>query len=231
MSNSEASPGLNWAALAALAAGMVTLAASSPAVAAGYTAVGVQNDVDYNAVINGGWTVVYRGDYGTPFTLDSVFSAIAPGSNVMLAGIAAGSTSSFDVLAYATKAQVLQLTGLNQTHEANGANWYFNDSSMGFAGQGDSINQSSADIEGSGQLGMDPNVIERDRLSWHTLGNDDGKVDVVDGGWRSGSNVWLNDASSGWDRMVLTSPVPEPENYLMLLVGMGVLGFTRRRAR
>lgn len=219
--------------LAAAAAAALSFASGSVS-ALPYTAVGVQNDIDYNTVVNGGWSVVYRGDYGASFSVASLFSSIAAGSNVMLAGIHDGSTS-FDVLAYATKEEVVQLTGANQTHVANGANWYFNGLSMGFAGLGDSISQNSADILGSGQFGQNPNSIERDRLSWHTSGSDLSNIQVY-GGWRSGSNVWLN-SSTDWDRVILVqtavaeSSVPEPGTPAMLLTGLGLLGLVARRRK
>jgi len=198
---------------------------------ADYNAVGVQNDVSYSDVINGGWTVVYRGDYGSSFSASSVFDLIAAGSNVMLAGIKKGSET-FDVLASATLEQVTQWTNVNQTHTANGAEWYFNGSSIGFAGLGDTIFQTSADVVGSGQFGRDPNGIERDRLSWHSNGSSLADLQI-NGGWRSGSNVWLND-SSDFERVVLVqtvSAVPEIETYAMMLVGVGFVGTIVRRRK
>ena len=121
-------------------AAVVVLALSSTAVEAQtYAPVGVQNDVSYSDVINGGWSEVYRGDYGTDgVSIADIFNKIAAGSQVMLAAIKDGSTT-FDVLAAASVEDVLQVTAKNQTHTANGANWYFNGYSMGFAGLNDSI--------------------------------------------------------------------------------------------
>ena len=62
----------------------VSLLTLSSVQATPYTAVGVQNDVDYNSVINGGWSVVYRGDYPDSFSIASVFDTIAKGSNSTL---------------------------------------------------------------------------------------------------------------------------------------------------
>ncbi len=196
-----------------------------------YSAVGVQNDVSYSDVVNGGWDVVYRGAYGGTFAANDVFSLIAAGSRVMLAGIEVGSTT-FDVLASATLEEVTQWTDLNQTHAANGSEWYFNGSSIGFAGLGDSISQNSADVMGSGVFGNDPNGIERDRLSWHSNGSSLADLSI-NGGWRSGSNVWLNDSTS-FERVILVqtvSAVPEIETYLMMLVGVGAIGTIVRRRK
>lgn len=213
--------------LKALAAVAVLALSSTAAEAQTYTPVGVQNDVSYSDVINGGWSEVYRGDYGSNVSVASIFDQIAAGSQIMLAAIKDGSTT-FDVLAAARVEDVLQVTALNQTHAANGANWYFNGSSMGFAGLNDTIKQFSADVAGSGEFGFP--VVERDRLSWHTSGSNASDM-TIDGGWRSGSNIWLN-SSTDWNRVVLVAaPVPEPETYALLLAGLGMVGSMARRRK
>ena len=209
-------------------AAVAVLALSSTAVEAQtYAPVGVQNDVSYSDVINGGWSEVYRGDYGTNgVSIADIFNKIAAGSQVMLAAIQDGSTT-FDVLAAASVEDVLQVTAKNQTHTANGANWYFNGYSMGFAGLNDVIDQNTADIAGSGNWGYS---VERDRLSWHTQGSNASDM-TLNGGWRSGSNIWLN-SSADWSRVVLVAaPVPEPETYALLLAGLGMVGTMARRRK
>ena len=203
--------------------------AAFSAQAASYTPTGVQNDVDYNSVLNGGWKIVYQGAYGATTSISDLFGSIAAGSKVMLAAKNVAS-SVFDVLAWAGLEEVTQYTGLNQTHQANGVEWYYNGYSMGFAGAGDTIQQNSADINGSTWAGTP----ERDRLSWHTSGGYNVLPTAVDGGWRSGNNTWLND-SQDWQRYVLVqdniAPVPEPETYAMLLAGLAIMGAAAARRR
>ena len=214
------------------AASLALLFTALSAQAADYTPTGVQNDVDYNSVLNGGWNVVYQGAYGDSVSIANVFGSIAAGSKVMLAAKHIAS-SVFDVLAWAGLEEVTQYTALNQTHQANGVEWYSNGYSMGFAGAGDSINQNTADTAAQS---------ERDRLSWHTSLNGNwanqnagSAPQYIDAGWRSGSNVWLND-SQDWQRYVLVfqgnmAPVPEPETYAMMLAGFGLLTVAARRRR
>lgn len=85
--------------------------------------------------------------------------------------------------------------------------------------------------------------------SYATLWNDSTPVDlnslldpeIVYAGWVLYSAVDINDFGwitalayhpvSGTQVAVLLSPVPEPEAYAMLLVGLGLLGFIQRRRR
>jgi len=203
--------------------------AAFSAQAASYTPTGVQNDVDYNSVLSGGWKIVYQGAYGATASISDLFGSIAAGSKVMLAAKNIAS-SVFDVLAWASLEDVTQYTALNQTHQANGVEWYSNGYSMGFAGAGDTIQQNSADINGSAWAGTP----ERDRLSWHTAGDYNAMPTAVEGGWRSGANIELN-SSQDWQRYVLVqdniAPVPEPETYAMLLAGLALMGATVARRR
>jgi hypothetical protein len=192
---------------------------------------GIHNDVSMDTVINDwGWSVAYRGDYSdSNVTYDDLFGSV--GEYVMIGAIR-DDLSTFDVLAATSLSELTTITARDVTHESNGANWYYNDYSMGFAGIGDTIRQLSADINGRN---------ERDRLSWHSdnpLGDPSGIV--VNGGWRSGNNTGLN-GSTNWDRVVLTyngaNPVPGngansvPEPTAMLLLGTGIAGLVGTRIR
>lgn len=220
--------------LAGFAAMALSLATFGSASASAYLPYGPQNDVPISTVTGGGWTVVYSGDYGATASYDQLFGNIAPGSYVMFAGSREGSTN-FDVLAWAPFSDVTATTGTDQTHAANGAEWYYNNSSMGFAGAGDQITQLSADVWDYVLLypdwsNMDQYIpgLERDRLSWH---RDYWNADFMQGGWRSGNNVWLND-STDWDRYVLAynpDPIPEPSTWVMLASGLAGLAFYRRK--
>src|SRR5205085_5512737 len=142
-------------------------------------------------------------------------------------------SETFDVLAAALASDVRTYTAYNQTHSANGSEWYYNAYSIGFAGLGDTIYQSEADTNGFN---------ERDRLSWHatTQGNYFGfdpsqEPNYIDGGWRSGTNLGLN-FDSGWDRVILTldagAEVPEPATLTIWTLGaLGCVAAAYRRRK
>lgn len=215
-------------------AAFLTTILTSSAIA-GNIPIGVQNDVDYNTVLsNWGWEVIYRGDYSASGNISDLFPGVTNGDYLMLAAIEDGS-SSFDILAAALFEEVTTYTPYNTTHTANGSEWYYNGGSMGFAGLGDTIVQSSADINGSSWDGSP----EDDRLSWHTADDNgyNGAYTISPTsfiyGWRSGVNIGLND-STNWDRVVLkyvgTAPVPEPSTMLLFSAGiLGLAGLRRKR--
>lgn len=204
--------------------------------AASFVPVGVQNDVAVGDVTSWGYAEIYRGVYSGDFSLAGVLAPYAASAQVILAGYHLRSNV-FDVLASATVAEVLTITDYNQTHTANGAEWYSNDSSLGFAGLGKAVNQNSADTYGTSFFnapGCTPfcfqpdQVDERDRLSWTTSG-----LNVVTAGWRSGDNVELQSATD-WERVVFVNtnpPAPVPVPAAVWLLGSGVAGLVSARRR
>ena len=193
---------------------------------AAYVQTGVRNDVSFNAVVLDGWQLVSQSNYGDNLSISDMFAGLSANSQVMIGAMQRGS-GVIDVLAGATLGEITTYTAVHETHAANGVEWYFNGSSMGFAGLGKTIYQNSADVNG---------LDERDRLSWHTtmvpgiFVQDPGQSPLyVYDGWRSGNNTWIYEGTD-WDRVVFTTAVPEPETYAMMLAGLAlVAGAARRR--
>ena len=130
----------------------------------------------------------------------------------MLGGIK-NSTNTFVVAAAAQWRQISTYTSLNNTNVANGAQWYYNGNSMGFAEVGGLINQTTADTNCSNWIssGCQNAGDSSKRLSWHTnyvpqIGYYSQSPDVsptyFGNGWRAGSNIELN-ASTDFDMAVL----------------------------
>ena len=217
---------MNFKHLLAVAA----VAACSAASAASYDPVGVQLNVADSTVFGGGWQVAFVGDYGTQDnSLAAIMAKIPAGANIMLAAQQVGSTS-FALLAEGDVADVTQHTGLNAPHLVNGAEWYWNAYSVGFALAGDSIQQNEADVSGTDS---------QYRLSWHATvdGNWQGfdpnaTPDYIDAGWRAGNVTGLNSGSTGWDRYVLfQTAVPESTSSAMMVAGLALVGGLLRRRK
>jgi hypothetical protein len=205
---------------------LVLLAVSSQALA-GFIPVGVQNDVPLATVTDTwGWTLLYRGDYSVD-RVDLAPILAGAGEYLMLGAIEDGS-STIELLAAALTTDVTTYTPRDVTHAANGAEWYYNAGSMGFAGLGDTIIQGAADLNG---------MSERDRLSWHTsagggfIGEYTAAPTDIRFGWRAGSYIWLN-GDPTWDKLIFTTDttvIPEPAT--LSLLGLGLLVAARRRRK
>jgi hypothetical protein len=212
-----------------VAAAFVTGIATASPSRADVIPAGIQTDIPL-ATITGawGWTLIYRGDYGVfDLPISTAFAGV--GTYVMLGAIQDGS-SNVALLAAAPTGDVLSFTPRDTTRSSNGAEWYYNAWSMGFAPPGEPIEQGSADI-------LDGNL----RLSWHTgVGlpgfNQNPNVAPldIDGGYRVGDTLGLNLATS-WDRVIFTltvSPAAEvPEPASLLLFGIGLAGIAAERRR
>lgn len=179
-----------------LAVAVVVVAAVAPQLAAGgararasgpaYYPFGPQLNVSESTIRNGGWVKCWQGLYGDGSSALANVLAVCKGPNLLLAG-GPVSSSVFDVVAAAPRADVLFDTGTGNTpHNANGSGWYFNAHwSWGFAKQGDPIDRFECDTETTNGAY---------RLCWHVGLN--GAGDRIDGGWRSGTHTSLNDSTT-----------------------------------
>ena len=213
---------------ALLFASAMAMASVSPLSATTVIPLGVQTNVSVSTVLDDwGWTISYQGAYSGNVSISTMFAGIDADDYVMFAARPVGSTT-FTLLAAALFKDVTTFTDVDETTTANGAEWYYNSFSMGFAGLGSTIYQSPGDATG---VFTDP---ENDhlRLSWHTSGTSSmvGDVEIpteVNAGWRAGENVNLN-LSDDWERLVLVakvSPIPEPGSVFAigLLLSSGCL--------
>ncbi|WP_310497034.1 PEPxxWA-CTERM sorting domain-containing protein [Sandarakinorhabdus sp.] len=200
--------------------------ASAPAAAATYLPVGPQNDVAIATVTSGGWTQCFIGNYGTGGASIAGILSACGGTRLMMAGRVTGSNT-LQLLAQALREDVTFETGTggNSTHNANGTDWYFNDSySWGFAPEGVGVFRTSCDASGV----FDSNTAGgAQRLCWHTGSG------TLNGGWRLGNDTSLNSASN-FERLMFTNTggaIPEPASWAMLMAGFGLVGAAMRRRK
>jgi len=203
----------------------VFLLSSLTSVYAAVVPVGVQEDISLTTVTDTwGWDLQYRGDYNLNLSIDTMFGG--HGDLIMLGAIKDGSDT-IELLAATTWSDFWTYTAKNTTNESNGAEWYNNGGSLGFAGLGDSINQSSADTSS-----VNANL----RLSWHTESNYDQIAQSIQYGWRAGETTGLN-SSTNWDRIVFTANsadlIATPIPAAAFMFAPALLGFMglRRKAK
>jgi hypothetical protein len=165
-----------------LAAGGRKAVVSGPA----YYPFGPQINVSESTIRSGGWVKCWSGLYGDTSSVLATVLAQCKGPNLLLAG-GPVSSSVFDVIAAAPRADVLFDTGTGNTpHNANGSGWYYNANwSWGFAKQGDSLSRTECDTNTTNGAY---------RLCWHT--GLFAPFNRIDGGWRSGTNTGLNGSTT-----------------------------------
>lgn len=129
-----------------------------------------------------GWEECWTGSYGDPGPELSVILGQCAKANLMLACREAGTTE-FIVLAHAPRDDVDITTSGNETHLANGTEWYRTKSAWGFANKGDEVTLNNCDL-GSGP----------ERMCWG----------VFEGALLNGTKCGLNEpAFDGFERVVL----------------------------
>jgi hypothetical protein len=197
-----------------------------------FVPVGVHKDVLLSTITNDwGWGLLYRGDYGVSVPIDNAF--FGHGEYIMLGAIQDGSNS-LKLLAATTWDSFVTHTFRDETHASNGAEWYNNDRSLGFAGLGDTIMQDIADISD-----VNPEL----RLSWHTIAVDSIPEDIsyeagsllatdILSGYRAGEFL---DTTTGWDRVIFTanlSSIPVPAAVWLFSSGIiMIIGLTKNKSQ
>ena len=136
---------------------------------------GVQNNLPFSYMSS------YSQVYNRPYSYASSTSEInsirnsCSASSILCVGCYAAYSSYLTSVACGGCLQITQQTTMNTPNLVNGVYWYFTSSySFGYSDTY-SINQNSADIDSQS---------DASKISWH--------VDQGVGGWRCGSNTYLN---------------------------------------
>jgi hypothetical protein len=147
-----------------------------------YYPSGAQTSVPVSTVTGGGWTLCWSGTYGGNDLLTNLQNSCT-GKYLLYAG-GVKDASSFTLVGAGERESVFKTTANNVTTLNNGLYWYYNPTkSMGFA-ETSVISQNSADTT---------NMSATTRMSWHTGHCGAGRIC---GGWRVGSNLWLNSSTT-----------------------------------
>jgi len=189
------------------------------------TNAGIISDYNKTDASNAGWSILFQTSYGSSFNYQSVLDLVAEGSEVALASSSSDGAFTFDLFGSTTLSVLESFTSTDTTIFADGAYWYRNSLSTGFTLDPD-IKQCSADAGDSVCGVVDSSIygLTDLRLSWH------GGNPIIDGGWRSGDNIWLN-SDTVWQRYILVkaNSVPEPGTLVLFALGLAAIGFYRKR--
>lgn len=218
--------------LKAALAGLI-LSASSFA-SAGIIPFGIQNNTSVDSIIDDGWSYLYRENAGLTSSIADVFGGLNDNDWIIIAGIR---NSDNIALAHAaiTWGEFSTYTSKNQTHTFNGADWYFNGSSLGFTAIGDSINQSSADtsayINNNQALSIHTNYTSgsHNQIS-SNIQNAAVSPTFFGSGWSMGGVRSLN-GSSDYDYAFFVERTDVPEPSTLAIFALAIMGLAAKRSK
>jgi hypothetical protein len=155
-------------------------ASSSPTNAPAYAPRGPQTHVPLAALV--GWRRCFTLSFGSSAQVSAI-TAACPGASLMMACRESSGASSLQLLAWASRQDVLFDPGNSfaASREANGVNFYYgSSSSWGFAAAGDAVSRSSCDTaDTNAELRLCLHVSDAQVTSGHRCGSAAG----ISGGW------------------------------------------------